>query len=240
MLKCFILDDEQHAVDALAAMLKKKFGSEVEVVGTSIDAHQAIEQIESLQPDVVFLDVEMPILNGLEVLRYFPQRDFHIIFTTAHEKYALPALKAAATDYLVKPISPQDVHHALQKCKAALPAARKTALELTTPRLVLPAAQELIVVSIPDIIRIEGQNNYSHFYFLDRPKVIVAKTLKEYEDQLTPHGFFRVHQSHLINLAHIDSIQTADGDYVLLKKGHRVELSRRRKAEFIQLLKLKG
>jgi two-component system, LytTR family, response regulator len=239
MLRCFILDDEQHAVDALAAMLKKKFSGEVEVAGTSIDPHQAIEQIESLQPDVVFLDVEMPILNGLEVLRYFPQRDFHIIFTTAHEKYALPALKAAATDYLVKPISPQDVHHALQKCKTPLPSSRK-APEPATPRLVLPAAQELIVVNIPDIVRIEGQNNYSHFHFLDRAKVIVAKTLKEYEDQLTPHGFFRVHQSHLINLAHIESIQSSDGDYVLLKKGHRVELSRRRKAEFIQLLKLKG
>lgn len=238
MLRCFILDDEQHAVDALTAMLKKKFSSDVEVAGSSIDAHQAIEQIELLQPDVVFLDVEMPALNGLEVLHHFPQRDFHIIFTTAHEKYALPALKAAATDYLVKPISPQDVHHALQKCKIPLPASRKTT-ESPVPRLILPAAHELIVVNIPEIIRVEGQNNYSHFHFLERAKVIVAKTLKEYEDQLSPHGFFRVHQSHLINLAHIESIQTLEGDYVLLKKNHRVELSRRRKAEFIQVLKLR-
>ena len=118
MLKCYLLDDELDAAEGLAAMLKKKFAGQVEVVGLSIHAKEAIEEIENLQPDVLFLDVEMPEMNGLDVLKHFPQRNFQIIFTTAHEKYALPALKAAATDYLVKPLSPQDVYDALQKCIA--------------------------------------------------------------------------------------------------------------------------
>jgi two-component system, LytTR family, response regulator len=237
MLKCYILDDEQQAVDALAAMLRKKFAAQVQLVGMSIDARSAIEEIESVQPDVLFLDVEMPAMNGLELLKFFPQRNFHIIFTTAHEKYALSALKAEATDYLVKPISPQDVHHAIQKCLAHFAAETKKNTDSPLPRLMLPSAHELIVVHIQDIIRIEGQNNYSHFHFIDRPKIIVTKTLKEYEDQLTQHNFFRVHQSHLINLDHVEAIQSLDGDYVVLKNGHKVEISRRKKPEFLQRLK---
>lgn len=236
MLKCYILDDEQNAVDALAAMLRKKFQQQVEIAGSSIKPSVAIEEIEELQPDIVFLDVEMPEMNGLELLKYFPGRKFHIIFTTAHEKYALPALKAAATDYLVKPLSPQDVFDALQKCKPLTPQTEDNR-SAGGFRITLPSAHELLLVNTDDIIRIESSNNYSHFYFTNRPKLIVTKTLKEFEEQLIPHHFFRIHQSHLINLLHVESVQTLDGGYVLMKQQHKVEISRRRKAEFLQKLK---
>src|SRR5687767_13528775 len=121
MLRCYIIDDEQHAVDALVAMLGKKFSGQVEIAGTSTKASIAIDEIEELKPDLLFLDVEMPEMNGLELLKHFPERKFRVIFTTAHEKYALPALKAAATDYLVKPLSPQDVFDAIQKCSPVSP-----------------------------------------------------------------------------------------------------------------------
>ena len=106
------------------------------------------------------------------------------------------------------------------------------------PRLSLAASNEIVLVDIPDIIRVEGQNNYSHFYFSNRPKLIVSKTLREYETLLTPYHFFRVHQSHLVNLTQIASIQSNDGDYLLLKNGDRVEVSRRRKSELMQKLNL--
>jgi two-component system LytT family response regulator len=177
----------------------------------------------------------MPSMSGLEVIRHFPQRKFQIIFTTAHEKYALPALKAAATDYLVKPLSPQDVYDALQKCKPIHESIEDSKSNIS--RITLSTANELLVVNTEDIIRIEADNNYSLFYFTNRPKILISKTLKDFEDQLTGNNFFRIHQSHLINLLHVESVQTLDGDFVLLKQGHKAEISRRRKAEFLARLK---
>ena len=236
MLKYYIVDDEQNAVDALSAMLKKKFSHQVISCGSNIKASLAIEEIEQCQPDILFLDVEMPEMNGLELLRHFPERKFYVIFTTAHEKYALPALKAAAADYLVKPLSPQDVYDALLKCKEKK-GLKEDTQNLSPYKISLATTHELLLINTDEIIRIEANNNYSHFHFINRPKVIVSKTLKDFEDQLTAHNFYRVHQSHLINLKYVDAVISNDGDYVLLHHGHKVEISRRKKAEFLHKLK---
>lgn len=238
MLNCYIVDDEQQAIDGLIAMMQVKFPERVRIIGSTTDARKAIHEIDQLKPDLLFLDVEMPMINGLELLKHFPERKFQVIFTTAHEKYALPALKAAASDYLIKPFSPQEVADALQKCMEQSNANNKKPKLDVVPRLSLAASNEIVLVDIPDIIRVEGQNNYSHFYFSNRPKLIVSKTLREYETLLTPYHFFRVHQSHLVNLTQIASIQSNDGDYLLLKNGDRVEVSRRRKSELMQKLNL--
>lgn len=236
MLKCYIVDDEQNAVDALVAMLKKKFVQQVAVCGSNTKASKAIEEIDISMPDVLFLDVEMPEMTGLDLLKHFPERNFHVIFTTAYEKYALPALKAAATDYLVKPLSPQDVYDALQKC-AEKKVINEVATKVLSHKISLHLAHEILLVDVDDIVRIEANNNYSHFYFTNRPKIIVSKTLKEFEEQLTVHNFFRIHQSHLINLKFVEAVKSNDGDYVLLQYGHRVEISRRKKGDFLQRLK---
>ncbi len=236
MLKCYVLDDELQAVEGLVAMLKKKFATQVEVVGSNHDPAKAIEAIELLQPDVLFLDVEMPSMSGLEVIRHFPNRKFHIIFTTAHEKYALPALKAAATDYLVKPLSPQDVFDALQKCSPVQSRGEETRPN-SSGRITLSTANEMLVFNTSDILRVEADNNYSRFYFINHPPLLISKTLKDFEGLLVPHHFFRIHQSHLVNLEHVESVQTLDGGYVILKQGHKVEISRRRKPEFLEKLK---
>jgi two-component system LytT family response regulator len=237
MLGCYVIDDEQNSVDALCAMLKKKFSKQVQLLGSSTSAVIAIEDIDNLQPDVVFLDVEMPEMNGLQLLKHFPARNFHVIFTTAHEKYALPALKAAATDYLMKPLSPQDVYDAIQKCVEKKSIAAPAGSSVSN-KIGLSTSQEFILVNVDDIIRVEASNNYSHFYFTNRQKVIVSKTLKEFDEQLERYNFFRVHQSHLVNMNYVESVQSNDGDYVLLAHGHKVEISRRKKPEF--LLRLKG
>lgn len=235
MLNYYILDDEQHAVDALNAMLKKKFSQQVSFAGSSTSAAVAIREIELLLPDILFLDVEMPEMNGIDLLKHFPLRDFYVIFTTAHEKYALPALKAAATDYLVKPLSPQDVHDALKKCAARAPVTA-TKENADIKKISISTGQELLLLNIRDIIRVEGENNYSVFYFSNRPRLTVSRTLKEFEEQLSVHGFCRVHQSHLINLSYVASVKTGD-DIVVMQSGDHVEISRRRKAQFLQLLK---
>ncbi len=237
MLSCYIVDDEQNAVDALAAMLKKKFIQQVIICGSSIKASVAIDEIEQMKPDVVFLDVEMPEMNGLQLLKHFPERSFDVIFTTAHEKYALPALKASVTDYLVKPLSPQDVYDALQKCLQKM-ATKDKSNQPVIQKISIASVNGILMVSTGDIIRIEAQNNYSHFHFTNRPKIIVSKTLKEFEEQLSACNFFRIHQSHLINLRYVEAVQSSNGDYVLLQQGHKVEISRRKKPEFLQKLKL--
>lgn len=237
MLTCYILDDEQHAIDALLAMLKKKFAHQIKIIGSNQAVSKALEEIDLLNPDILFIDIEMPEMNGLDVLKHFPERQFNVIFTTAHQKYALPALKAAATDYLVKPLSPQDVFDALQKCieQRKEPIIQKSA---TSHKINLSTAHEILVVAIHDIVRVEANNNYSHFYFTNRPKLIVSKTLKEFEEQLLPYDFYRVHQSHLINLKYVQAIKSNDGDYVLLQYGHKVEISRRKKVAFLNKIKL--
>ena len=234
MLKCYFLDDEQNAIDAILAMMKKKFSEQVHIVGSNVDAVKAIMEIENTKPDVLFLDVEMPKLNGLALLKYFPQRNFQIIFTTAHEEYALPALKAEATDYLVKPLSPQDVFDALQKCIA-----KKNATQFSSEvfKINLHTTSGTMLINVADIIRVEADNNYSHFFLCNQPKITISKTLKEFEDQLTNHNFFRIHQSHLINLKHLISITSKDGDFALLAYEHKVEISRRRKHDLMTRLK---
>ena len=147
----------------------------------------------------------------------------------------MPALKAAATDYLVKPISPKDVSDALQKCfeyKKQQAAAENPA----DNKIAVMSGQQLLLLSPADIIRVEGNNNYSHFYFTNRPRLIVSKTLKDFEELLQPHGFYRLHQSHLVNLQYISSVKIGE-DIVLMEQGHQVEISRRKKAAFMQLLK---
>ncbi len=236
MLHCYILDDEQNAVDALTAMLSKKFAQQVTICGSNIKATAALEEMEALQPDVLFLDVEMPEMNGLTFLKHFPQKNFHVIFTTAHEKYALPALKVAATDYLVKPLSPQEVYDALQKCTHKK-IVNEIVINNINAKINLHTANEILVVDIADIVHVEANNNYSHFYFANRQKVIVCKTLKEFDNKLIPYNFYRIHQSHLINLKYLDAVNIKEEDYALMKNGHKLEISRRRKADFLMYIK---
>lgn len=234
MVKAVVIDDVQKIRESIKDLLQKKFPS-ITFVGEADNVKSGVALLSTIKPDIVFLDVEMPEMNGLELLKHFPERKFYTIFTTAHEKYALPALKASATDYLVKPLSPQDVYDAIQKCITA----KKTneSKKSSKNKISIPVSQELLIINTDDIIHIEAHNNYSHFYFTNRPKVVVSKTLGEYDAMLTPQGFYRVHQSHLINLNHIESVNSSDGDFILLTDNHRVELSRRKKSEFLQLLK---
>lgn len=233
MLKVYILDDEQNAVDGLVAMLQKKFGQRVQIVGFHTHPLKAIEVLENLEVDILFLDVEMPIMNGTEVLRHFPEKSFHVIFTTAHEKYAIPAIKLKAVDYLLKPLSPMDVQEAIDRVEAQMKWQQPTA----ESKITLSVQGSIHIITIADIIRIEADSNYSIFYIKDKARLMVSKTLKEFESQLSTHSFFRVHQSHLINLKHVSSILRSDGDYVIMDNGDKVELSRRKKTEFLALIK---
>lgn len=233
MLKVYILDDEQNAVDGLKAMLQKKFNQVVQIVGFNTNPIKAIEELENMSIDILFLDVEMPLMNGTEVLRHFPDKKFHVIFTTAHDKYAIPAIKLNAVDYLLKPLSPMDVQEAIDRVNDQI----KLSAPAQENKITLAIHGSLHIIPLADIIRVEADSNYSVFHFTNRPKVMISKTLKEFEEQLLSNQFFRIHQSHIINLKMVVSVNRNDGDFVVMSNGDKVELSRRRKAEFLAVLK---
>jgi two-component system LytT family response regulator len=228
MISVYILDDEQLAIDALSAMLVKKFNEKVVIKGASTDVQKALDEIDELKIDLLFIDVEMPYMNGIEVLRHFPKREFDVIFTTAHEQYALMAIKLEAIDYLLKPISPSDMSIALDRIIY-----KRQKINDSDVKLTLSVSGEIHVIEVKDIVRVEADNNYSIFHLINKRKIIISKTLKEYDSILSPNGFFRCHQSHLINAKFIEGLQSKEGDSIILKNGDRVELSKRKKAEFM-------
>jgi two-component system LytT family response regulator len=239
MINCVIIDDEQHCIDTLSVMLKEVYAESITLLGATNDSRKAAALIAHHHPHVVFMDVEMPHINGIQLMHSFVQRNFAVIFTTAYDKYALQALKTEAVDYLLKPISFVELGEAIEKATQRLHQMESVVTKKVNPvnqKLLLPTNNGLLAADINDIIRVEANSNYSNFYIGNKPKIVVSKTLKEYEEILTPSGFFRVHLSHLINLRFVEYFHPGLEEYVILKNGEKIEVSRRRKAEFLQKL----
>ncbi len=245
MMNCMIIDDEQHCIDGLMAMLQNRFADMVKIIAVCNDPVLAVQLINLHKPDVVFMDVEMPRLNGIDLLKIFSERKFEVVFTTAYEKYAVEAIKASAADYLVKPFSIDDLSDALKRCREKLDINKKISRTQTffgsteKVRFAITAQNGTMLIIDPvEIIWIKAESNYSTIFFTDRPKLLVAKTLKEFDEQLTPHQFFRVHSGSLINLIHVKLFQSTGGeDFVQMKNGDKVELARRRKHDFFEIFK---
>lgn len=247
-IKAIIVDDEQHCIDALQTMLQKKC-PEVTVIAGVNSVREAKVLIDEAQPDLVFLDVEMPYQNGFELLKLFDRISFDVIFTTAFEQYALKAIKFNALDYLLKPFSIQELQEAVQKCRDRKAAGRpkengispldvflanmKT-LHQTHRKIALPTINGLVFMPVQNIVRCESTGNYTKIFFTDKKHLLVSRPLKEFEEMLSDMDFFRVHNSHLINLQQMQSYIQGEGGFALMTDGTQVEVSRRRKAEFLK------
>lgn len=236
MLDCVLIDDEQQCLDLLSVMIKTKFAEKLSVLAASTDAALGVELIKSLSPQLLFLDVEMPGFNGLQLLSQFPQRGFSVVFTTAHDRYALEALKTEAVDYLLKPISLPELAAAIEKAEKLATLKQGTKHSLLQHKILLPSGKGAVLVAVNEIVRIEAVNNYSTVYFSDRPRLVIARTLKIFDDQLSDKGFFRIHQSHLINLAHLKSYQCGEPGHAVLTDGTRLEIARRRRVMFLKVI----
>lgn len=241
-----IVDDERTCVETLEAMLKKKHAGWTRVRHCA-SVREARQLIPAFQPDLVFLDVEMPYENGFDLLTSLPEVNFEVVFTTAHENYAIKAIKFNALDYLLKPYSMQELTTAVERFLARRGSARQgtsPAMEsflsnlqqsaVRPKKMALPTLKGLIFVPLENIIRCEASDNYSKVYTTDGTVHVVSKTLKEFEYLLEDLQFFRVHYSHLINLGHMRRYVQGNGGYVLMTDGSRIEVSRRRKAEFLK------
>lgn len=240
MIRAILIDDEPNNLANLKVLLKQ-YCPEVAVIGEAASARQAGELIELVNPDLVFLDIEMPGQNGFDLLSRLSQIRFELIFVTAYNNYALKAIKFNALDYILKPIDIEELIGAVARAKQRL--SDKSQLEFTrlafqnlqlprkNKRIALASADKIEFFEVDSIIRCLGENNYTRFYFENGVSRLVCKPLSEYEELLSDFDFIRVHKSHLINGQKIVSFIKSDGGYLKLSEGSSVPVSRRKKDE---------
>ncbi|MEO1626089.1 MAG: response regulator, partial [Bacteroidota bacterium] len=206
MIKAAIIDDVPQAIETLKEDLRA-YCPEVEVIGQANGVVSGAKLLNSIQPDVVFLDIQMPDGSGFDLLEILPNPNFKIIFTTASDAFAIKAFRFSAVDYLLKPVDPDELMAAVQKLKelsrpsnGSLDLLKETMSEKNRPeRIALHTQEKISVVTIADIVRCESSGNYTQFFFVNGEKLLVTRTLKEYDQLFRDHNFARVHQSHLVN-----------------------------------------
>ncbi len=244
-INTIIVDDERHSCDALK-MLLAKCCPQVEIIAICHSGAEAIKKIAELKPQLVFLDIEMPHMNGFQMLEQLPAINFEIIFTTSYDQYAITAFKFSALDYLLKPVDREELEKAVQKVtkKISPPVSQQLEILLqkinqpaiAVQRIALPTMQGLEFVPVESIISCSSSNNYTEFFLADKKKLLVSRTLKEAEDMLADHSFLRVHNSFIVNLNAITRYVKGEGGYLVMTDGSTVDVSRSRKELLMQKL----
>jgi len=245
MIRTIIIEDEAKSRSSLRKKLAE-FCPLVTIVAEGEDGMEGLGLIEKHKPQLVFLDIEMPKMNGFEMLNALREKNFHLIFTTAYDQYAIKAIKYAAFDYLLKPIDIEELKMAVAGIADKETGETKKQLELLQQniqhpkkqlnKLAVPTLDGLLFYDINDIIHLEANSNYTHIFFNNQPKILASKTLKEFEDMLPTGIFFRIHHSHLVNLNFIKRYIKGDGGQIELQNGTYVDVSRRKKEEFLKAI----
>ncbi|MBK8735322.1 MAG: response regulator transcription factor [Saprospiraceae bacterium] len=249
MFRVFILDDEQSAITLLKHKLSRNFPEEVEVIGTSDNPLEALKIIPELRPDLLFIDVDMPHLTGLEFLEKLEYAESDIIFATAHREYAIEAIRKSAFDYLVKPIDEEDLKMCIERLIEKRKKLKKESAEIDVESLVkllkgnntlnqklkISTSEGVLLIPINDIIRIEASGSYSTILLLDKKKITASKNLSDLEHHLEHYPqFLRIHKSNIININYLERYIKGDGGTAVLKDGAEIEVARRRKDEFLE------
>lgn len=244
MIKAVIVDDESRAVESLKWEISR-FCQDISVVESFTDPQEAVSGINYLKPDCVFLDIEMPQLDGFQLLERLNFRNFDLIFTTAYDSYALKAFKEDAIDYLLKPIDSDDLMKAVAKIKSnkasnSLGSEVKKALDLLQhqrrTKIALSFVDKTTFVPIDDILYCKSDGNYTHIFMKDQKKEVLSKKIKEVEAMIGSRNFYRTHNSYLVNLACVQEFIKSDGQYLVLNDGSHIPISRSRKSDLLQLL----
>ena len=249
MIRVVLVDDEPQSCKSLAIKLKA-VAEDIEITGIYHHPERAVSAIRKIKPDVVFLDIEMPGMNGFQLLEKLEEFDFEVIFITAYDEYMLNALRISALDYLLKPVDTEELKNALTRLRKKISMQEnalhtKEQLELlgdtlkeqhAPKRLALATLQGIVFLKINEIIRVEALSNYSTFYLISKQKIMVSKTLKEFESVLTTQNFFRVNRSCIVNTDYIVKYKNEDGGVLELQDGSEVGVGPHRKNELIELL----
>jgi two-component system LytT family response regulator len=229
-LRALIVDDEQHAIDGLQELLKL-YCPEVEVVKTARSIQEAVPLFVAIKPDIAFLDVELPEGSGFDLAEIAASSGASLVFVTGHADYAQRAFTVEAIHYLLKPVSYKDLRVAV--ARAAVRRDKDISAN-SDYRLKISATSGMQFVPVNDIIGIEGEGRYSTVYFVDGKQKLITRNIGEFEEELSAHGFFRVHKSWLVNCSHVVKLSNSDGGTIELRNGKNVLLSRRRKNDFLR------
>lgn len=246
MITALIVDDEADARSTLKSFVAS-YCPKVKILDEATGVADAYRKIHALAPDLVFLDIQMEDGTGFDLIEKVRHPPFAVIFTTAFDNYAVKAFKYAAIDYLLKPIDPDELIEAISKVKMNLKGNAERWDHLMDvkssnklDRITLSSHDSYTVVKLDNILRLESDSNYTHFFLTTKEKITVPKSLKEFEDMLPHDRFFRTHQSHIINLDYVKKFVKEEGGYVVMEDGSEVLVARRRKEEFIHVLTGKG
>jgi two-component system LytT family response regulator len=245
MKKALIIDDEQRTRELIAKMIES-FDMDIVAIPKGENVKSGLEAIKEIQPDLVFLDIQMPDGTGFDLLKAIPDKNFEVIFITAHEEFAIKAIKFSALDYILKPVDPEELRAALERALETMSDDQKQEPQFEAlqhniqpnqkRRLVLKTQESVHVVELDHIIRCEADRNYTSFYLTEGKKILVSRTLKDYETLLSGHNFLRVQQSHLVNLNFVDRYDKGNGGAVVMKDGSEVPLSPAKRDIFFQIL----
>ena len=247
MIRSVIIDNEPSAVDVIRLMLQKKCAGDVQIVATSHSPMEGKQLIDLLKPDLVFLDIEMPIISGIELAGQIHHPGTRIIFITAYDAYAINAFKVNAIDYLLKPVDGGELVQAIHKVKKDIENRESINLsqlkslqqllsnkESHLDRIGIGMADKIQFVAVNDILYCQANGAYTTIFLKDNAKLVASKSLGDFQDQLEPSGFFRIHHSYLINLALVKEYQRNDGGYVVMNNDARLEVSQRKRKEFLE------
>jgi two-component system, LytTR family, response regulator len=241
MITTIIIDDEPASMEALRLKIER-VSDEIDVVTTFYSAKDALKSIESLEPDLVFLDIEMPEIDGFTFLEHFPNRNFEVIITTAHDHYAIRAVRQNAIDFLLKPVSISELHEAIDRLKLKIKAKQKSEkgaipkLNAQFDKIPVPSMRGLVFVPIKEILYLSSEGNYTTIHLESKQKLVSSRNLGDYENILEQLHFFRIHHSTIINLTQIREYLKGEGGSVILTDGTELDVSKRRKKEFLETI----
>ena len=248
MIKALIIDDEKASAELLSIKLKKA-ASDIFITGTFHSGKSALEAMDAEEPDVIFLDIDMPGMDGITMAKKMSSENTEIIFTTAYNQYAIEAVRLQALDYLLKPIGEKELNVALLRLREKLVEKEKVkatqsletffikmqALNMQYNKIAIASIEGILFIPVKEIIRVESLNNYSKLYLITGKNIVASKTLKHLEEMLTPYRFFRPHKSHLINLEYISKYIRGEGGVIIMADGSEVDVSRQRKQDFLKV-----
>ena len=244
MIRAVLIDDEKHCLETLSILLNKHC-KDVTIVEQCRSGKAGVEAINKHKPDLVFLDIEMPIMNGFELLEQFSEIPFAVIFTTSYDQYAIKAFKYSALDYLLKPIDPEELAVSVQKVisKRNLPFAEQFDILLRQikqkgagfEKIAVPTIEGFELVKADQVIRCDANDNYTHLFLKDNRKIVACRMLKEMEELMQEFGYFvRVHNSHIVNMNEVVKYVKGDGGYLLMSDGSSVGISKSRRESLIK------
>jgi two-component system, LytTR family, response regulator len=237
MLRGVVIDDEESGIDTLR-ILAERSDDKVKIVASTVDPEKGVQLIEDYKPDILFLDISMPLMNGFELLDQLNFKEFKLVFTTAHRDYAIQAIKNKAFDYLLKPLDESDFNHCIRNVlKEEVPENVLANKGKPTCMIEIQVKDGIVYIRQSSIIRLEASRSYTVFYLDNGIRHVASRSLKEFEAQLDVHRFFRCHHSHLINLEKVDKFVSRDGLFALMCDGSLADIAKKNKETFLKKIK---